>query len=52
MSNLQRILREIFDSSQDSIADHAKLIKKCQTLHKKVPDKNQHQVLFLFFSKI
>ena len=52
MSNFQRELVEIFDSSQDSIAGHAKLIKKCQTLYKEVPVKNQHQVLFLFFSKI
>jgi len=51
MSNFQRELVEIFDSSQDSIAGHAKLIKKCQTLYKEVPDKNQHQVLFLFFQK-
>ena len=52
MSNFQRELVDIFDSCQDSIAGHAKLIKKCQTLYKEVPDKNQHQVLFLFFSKI
>ena len=52
MSNLQRALVEIFDSSQESIAGHANLIKKCQTLYKEVTIKINTKFYSFYFLNI
>lgn len=47
VENIYHELADIFDLSQNGPASHAKLVKKCQNLYKRVIDLIIYQIYFI-----